>query len=162
MTNPSTAAQARPGTRAPALIRLSGPIARRLLRAGIPMGPNGVLTVRGRTSGEPRSAPVAVVEHDGRRWVVGTFGEVHWVRNLRAAREADLELHGATDHLHARELGLDERVAFFAETLPAYVRSLPLVWRRFVAAFLRTVAPEIQTDPASAAATRPVFELSRD
>jgi deazaflavin-dependent oxidoreductase (nitroreductase family) len=159
MTNLPAPAAARSGVRAPGLIRLSGPIARRLLRAGIPMGPNGILTVRGRTTGQPRSAPVAVVELDGRQWIIGTFGEVHWVRNLRAAGEADLELHGTRHHLRGRELGLDERIAFFAETLPAYVRSLPVVWRRFVGVFLRTVAPAIHDDPAAAAATRPVFEL---
>ena len=161
MTNRSTPVQARSGVQAPGLIRLSGPIARRLLRAGIPMGPNGILTVRGRTTGQPRSAPVAVVELDGRRWVVGTFGEVHWVRNLRAAGEADLELHGTTQHLRATELALDERIAFFGGTLPAYVGSLPAVWRRFVGMFLRTVAPAIHDDPAAAAVSRPVFELHR-
>ena len=38
--------------RAPRLIRLSNPISRGLLRLGMPMGPNTLLTVRGRTSGE--------------------------------------------------------------------------------------------------------------
>ena len=81
-------------TQTPALIRWSGPIANRLLGIGMPMGPNRLLTVRGRKSGEPRTAPVAVVEVDGRRWVVGTFGETHWVRNLRAAGEATLRIDG--------------------------------------------------------------------
>ena len=37
-----------------------------------------------------RTTPVALVEIGDRRWVVGTFGEVNWVRNLRAAGEAAL------------------------------------------------------------------------
>jgi len=41
--------------------------------------------VRGRTSGLPRTTPLAVIEVDGRRWVWSPWGEVHWVRNLRAA-----------------------------------------------------------------------------
>ncbi len=58
---------------------------RGLLRRGMPMGPNAMLTVRGRKTGEPRTAAVAVLEVDGRRWILGAYGEVNWVRNLRAA-----------------------------------------------------------------------------
>ena len=52
-----------PMTQAPALVRASNPLTRRLLRLGLPMGPNVLLTVRGRSSGLPRTAPVAVAEH---------------------------------------------------------------------------------------------------
>jgi len=145
---------------APAFIRASGPITSRLLRVGLPMGPNLVLTVRGRTTGQPRSAPVAVVEHDGRRWVVGTFGEVHWVRNLRAAREASIHVGGRELAVTARELPRDEAVDFFKRVLPAYAAALPFRWRLFVRLFLRVVAGEILLDPARAAAHHPVFELS--
>ena len=56
-------------TTAPAFVRASNPLSRRLLQLGTPMGPNVLLTVRGRTSGLPRSAAVAVVESEGRRYV---------------------------------------------------------------------------------------------
>src|SRR5579871_139940 len=72
------------------VVRASNWIAGRLLRAGVNMGPMVLLTVRGRKSGQPRTTPVAMVERDGQRWVVGTFGNVNWVRNLRAAGEAML------------------------------------------------------------------------
>jgi deazaflavin-dependent oxidoreductase (nitroreductase family) len=62
----------------------------RLLRLGVKMGPMILLTVRGRKSGQPRTTPVAMTEHDGKRYLVGTFGDVNWVRNLRAAGEATL------------------------------------------------------------------------
>ena len=146
-------------THAPALIRLPGPIVGRLLRLGIPMGPNVVLTVRGRTSGRPRSAPVAIAELNGRRWIVGTFGEVHWVRNLRAAGEATVTTGGRTEPVRAVELSSDEAVRWFGETLPAYFASLPWRWRFVVRLLFRLSAPDMFSDPAAAAAKRPVFEL---
>ena len=78
-----------PGTsRVPSIVPILNPLIRRLLGAGLPFGPNVLLTVRGRRSGEPRTFPVAILELDGRRYVQSPFGEVNWVRNLRAAGEA--------------------------------------------------------------------------
>ena len=108
-------------TSAPAFVRYSNPLTRALLRIGIPTGPNVLLTVRGRTSGRPRSVAVAVAELNGRRWVIGAYGDVQWVRNLRAAAEGDVRLHGRTVHVRARELGRDEAGVFYAETLPAFI-----------------------------------------
>jgi deazaflavin-dependent oxidoreductase (nitroreductase family) len=64
-------------------------IIKRLLRAGTPMGPMILLTVRGRTTGQPRTTPVDLLERDDRRWLVATHGGANsnWVRNLRAAGE---------------------------------------------------------------------------
>jgi deazaflavin-dependent oxidoreductase (nitroreductase family) len=58
-----------------------------LLRAGVPLGPMVLLTVRGRTSGQPRTTPVDLFERDGRRWLVATHaaGAAQWVLNLRVA-----------------------------------------------------------------------------
>jgi hypothetical protein len=44
-------------------------IAKSLLAAGVPMGFKGLITVRGRKSGLPRTTPVAIIEVSGRRWV---------------------------------------------------------------------------------------------
>src|ERR1700731_4442713 len=87
--------------RAPRFVALFNPIARRLLRRGLPMGPNALLTVRGRTSGLDRTTPVAVVAIGGRRWLIGTFGEVNWVRNLRAAGEATLTINRRPEAVQA-------------------------------------------------------------
>jgi deazaflavin-dependent oxidoreductase (nitroreductase family) len=149
-----------PLSHAPAFIRLSNPVTRQLLRIGLPMGPNVLLTVRGRTTGEPRTAPVAIAEIGGRRWIVGAYGEVHWVRNLRAAGEAEIVVHGRTEHVRALELDRPAATAFFRDTLSGYVRGLPWFGRVFVGALFRLVAPDLLTDPARAAATRPVFELT--
>jgi deazaflavin-dependent oxidoreductase (nitroreductase family) len=123
------------------------------------MGPNILMTIRGRKSGQPRSMPIAVMEMGGRRWVIGAYGDVQWTRNLRAAGEADLELDRRTVHVTATELGAEAAEQFFGETLPAYVRRFPAPGRMFARLFFRIVDPEIVTAPAHAAAKHPVFEL---
>jgi deazaflavin-dependent oxidoreductase (nitroreductase family) len=146
-------------TRAPALIRRSNPLTGALLRRGLPMGPNVLMTVRGRVSGEPRTAPVAVPEIDGRRYVIGAYGDVNWVRNLRAAGEADLRAHGRTEHVRAIELDRAAATAFFGETLPTFIKRLPWFGRGFARFLFGLVGPEVLGDPARAAETRPVFEI---
>lgn len=146
---------------APAGIRFSGPIVRRLLRFGVPLGPNTLLTVRGRTTGRPLTQPLAVAELDGRRFVIGTFGDVNWCRNLRAAGEADLVIGGETVHVNAVELTQEQAATFFREELPAYLGRLKFLWRLGVRLLVRLAAPEIFTDPDLAAQRRPVFELTR-
>lgn len=144
-----------PRGRVPGFVGFFNPIASRLLRMGPLLGPNALITVRGRKSGVPRTTPVALVELDGRRWVVGTFGETNWVRNLRAAGEATLKVGRKETRVAATELGQKDRAAFFAERLGPYARRLrvgPLVLSILG-------AREILDDPARAAEHRPVFEL---
>jgi hypothetical protein len=50
------------------------PIVKFLLAAGVPMGFNGLITIRGRKSGLPRTTPVAIIEVSGRRWVWAPLG----------------------------------------------------------------------------------------
>jgi deazaflavin-dependent oxidoreductase (nitroreductase family) len=142
--------------RAPGFVDLFNPLARRLLRLGVPLGPNALLTVRGRKSGEPRTTPVALVKVDRRRWLVGTFGEVNWVRNLRASGEGSIKVGRRSEPVTATPLTADEAAAFFSGVLGPYVRRTPLGgW------LLRSVlgARDILEDPQAAARTHPVFEL---
>ncbi len=60
--------------KAPAVIRIARPLGRLLLRLGVPMGPDALMTIRGRRSGSPRTVAVAVVNIDGRRWVIEAYG----------------------------------------------------------------------------------------
>jgi deazaflavin-dependent oxidoreductase (nitroreductase family) len=141
--------------RVPFFVPLFNPIARRLLRVGVPLGPNALLTVRGRTSGVDRTTPVAVVAIGGRRWLIGTFGEVNWVRNLRAAHEATLTINRRPEPVQAVELSQQEASSFFKDVLTPYVSQLPL--GRFLLGTLG--AKELLTDPDAAAQHHPVFEL---
>ncbi|TMD99259.1 MAG: nitroreductase family deazaflavin-dependent oxidoreductase [Chloroflexi bacterium] len=142
-------------SQAPSFVRIFNPIARRILNRGPLLGPNALITIRGRKSGLPRTTPVALVDIDGRRWVIGTFGEVNWVRNLRAAGRATVSVGSRRDEVTATELVGDARTAFFRDVLGPYVRKL-----RVGPALLAILgAGDILKDPASAAARRPVFEL---
>ena len=139
----------------PGFVGVLNPLARRLLRFGVPLGPNALLTVRGRKSGRPRTTPVALVEVGGGRWIIGTFGYVNWVRNLRAAGEAELGAGKRKEHVKAVELTQDQATEFFAGVIGPYVRSL-----RIGSVLLGSLgASDILEDPAGAARRRPVFEL---
>jgi len=157
---PAANGAAAPGpTTAPAFIRRTNPLTTALLRAGVPMGPNILMTVRGRTSGVARTAPVAVATIDAASYVIAAYGEVHWVRNLRVAGEAELQRHGRREHVTAHELDQVAAVEFFATTLPAYVAHFPWFGRIFIRLLFGFAGPEVLSDPERAAATRPVFEL---
>jgi len=141
--------------KAPGFIGLFNPIVRRILNLGPFLGPNALITVRGRSSGQPRTTPVALVEIGGTRWVIGTFGEVNWVRNLRAAGHATLTVGNRREDVAARELTVDERAAFFRDVLAPYARSI-----RVGPALLAVLgARDIVRDPVAASSKRPVFEL---
>lgn len=148
-----------PLSQAPALVRLSNPLANALLRIGMPMGPNTLVTIRGRTTGQPRSMPLAVMEADGARWIIGAYGDVNWTRNLRAAGEAEVQVRGRTVRVTATELRGEAAERFFGETLPAYIGRFSAAGRLFARVFFRLVAPDITRDPRGAAAAHPVFEL---
>src|SRR5713226_10655233 len=102
------AARGESAARVPKLVGVFNPIAGRMLGAGLPLGPNALITIRGRKSGEPRTTPIALIEIEGRRWVSSPFGDVNWVRNLRASGEATLTV-GRTQHaVTAVELSQEE------------------------------------------------------
>ncbi len=134
---------------------LSGPL-RRLLTAGVPMGPSALISVRGRKSGIERATPVMLIEVGGRRWIQGTFGESNWVRNLRASGQATLRVRGRAVDVKAVELSTEEAESFFRDVLGPYLRRIPFS-RWLVAAMVRS--HDILDDPRAAAERHPVFEL---
>ena len=142
--------------RAPRMVGAFNTILKPLIAAGMPMGFNGLLTVRGRKSGEPRTTALAIIEDGGRRWVWSPWGEVNWVRNLRAAGEATLTVRGQDEMVRARELDPVERLAFFRETLgPVAMRM------RGGVQLLRMLDGVDVTDPEAASEGKVVFELHR-
>jgi len=147
-------------SRAPGLIRMPGPLVNKLLEWGAPLGPNVLVTIRGRRSGEPRTQPLAIFSDNGRRWLIGTFGDTNWCRNLRANPDFEIRHGRRRELLHARELPLAEAEQFFSHDLPIGISHLPLYLRLFSRVFLRATAPVMKTDPIAAARSHPVFELT--
>jgi deazaflavin-dependent oxidoreductase (nitroreductase family) len=125
-----------------------------LIRAGVPMGPDVLLTVRGRTTGLARTTPVTVCENDGRRGLISPFGETHWVRNVRAAGRATIGVGRRREEVIAIELGQAEAAAFIRDVLAPHARR-----SRFGGWFVRTIDKIDIEHPEEAAIGRPVFEL---
>lgn len=141
--------------RAPSFVSKINPLVQRMMGIGVPMGPNGLITIRGRVSGEPRTTPVAFVVIGGRTWVQSPFGDVNWVRNLRAAGEATVTTGRRREEVRAVELSRAEKIEFFRDLLGPYVRGMR--GGRTLARILGI--SEVVTDPVAAADRHPVFEL---
>jgi deazaflavin-dependent oxidoreductase (nitroreductase family) len=133
---------------------LFNPIVKFLMSAGVPLGPNGLITVRGRKSGLSRTTPVAIIEVSGRRWVWAPWGDVQWVRNLRASGRATITVRRREEEVRAIELDRTQRVEFFRDVLGPLARGIP-----FGAWFIRTVDGVDLDRPSEAAEGRRVFEL---
>ena len=143
-----------PPLRVPRRVLFFGAILKFLMEAGVPLGPNRLVTIRGRKSGLPRTTPLAVIKVGDRRWVWAPWGEVQWVRNLRAAGRATIALRGQTEEVTATELDPTERVAYFRDVLSPLAHSFS-----FGVQFIRIVDGVDVNDPVAAAAGRRVFEL---
>jgi deazaflavin-dependent oxidoreductase (nitroreductase family) len=138
----------------PRRVSLFSPFLKFLLRAGVPLGFNELVTIRGRTSGLPRTTPIAVIRIAGRRWIWAPWGDVHWVRNLRASGHATITKRGRGEEVSATELDPAQRLEFFRDVLGPFVRSIP-----FGVRFIQIVDGVDLNDPVEAAEGRPVFEL---
>ena len=138
----------------PRRISFLSPILQFLLAAGLPIGPNALITIGGRKSGLPRTTGVAIIAVSGRRWVWSPWGEVHWVRNLRAAGRATITVRRRTEEVRATELDPAQRVEFFRDILGPLARGVPFgVW------FARIVDGVDLARPLEVAEGRRVFEL---
>lgn len=102
------------------LVRVSNAIVTALLRRGVPIGRNVLLTVPGRTSGEPRTTPVTPLEWQGERWLQSPFGDVNWVRNLRAAGRGTLSRGRKQEEITVVELPPAEAARVLKATLATY------------------------------------------
>ncbi len=153
--------------RAPVVIRLVNPAFRRYLGAGLPAGPNGLLTVRGRTSGRPRTVPVAILELGDRRFVEASFGQVNWVRNLRASGAAVVRKGRSSETVQTVELAPETAAPILREALAPYPPSRlvrAVVGRDArppvaVLRFFRIRVDQNLSEYVAGASRRPVFEL---
>ncbi|MGZ6243376.1 MAG: nitroreductase/quinone reductase family protein [Candidatus Binataceae bacterium] len=119
---------------------------------GIGLGHNYVLEVRGRKSGRIFSAPIDLLEFDGRRYLVAPRGETNWVRNARAAGQVTLCKGRRREEFAVREVGPAQRPVL----LKAYLDRFALTVQRYFPLPKESPASEF----ASIAERYPVFELT--
>ncbi len=144
-------------SRAPSLIPVFNHLIKRLIRIGMPFGPNVLLTVRGRTSGLPRTFPVTIIELDGRRYIQSPFGMVNWVHNLRASGEAVVTKGRRQELVDAIEIAPDVGGPILRNALATYMRSRLL--RPLVGRFFGFLADSTLGDYIAEARLHPMFEL---
>lgn len=100
---------ARPYRRSPWRRALNA-VVRPLARYGLAGRRTHLLTVRGRKSGRPWSAPVSIVEEGGERWLVAPVAGRNWVLNARAAGWVELRRGRRRERLAVVELSHEEAV----------------------------------------------------
>ena len=122
-----------------------------LHRVGLTVGPMHLLTVPGRTTGLPRTTPLAPVVIDGVQYIVQAYPQSDWVKNARAAGHGVL-----TRGRHRQAVDLVEVPE--AQRGPI-LREFPRQNRRGVGAFIRNglVTSDTPDSFASAAPRCPVF-----
>ena len=143
--------------RVPSIVHRLNPLVIRALRLGIPMGPNVLMTVRGRRSGQPRTFPVAVLDVSGRRYLASPFGEVDWVRNLRVSGTATIGRGRRQDEVEAIELSSEAA----AQVLEAGLRPILRVpaLGPMIAGWYGIDRRSTTADYVDAARRHPAFEL---
>ncbi len=140
--------------RLPRWVAYFNAVAKPLLALGVPMGPDVLLTVRGRRSGLPRTTPVTICEYGGRRGFISPFGESDWARNLRAAGRGAIRFGRRREEFRAVELDPDEAVRFIKEVIaPIAAESRVGDW------FVRNIDKIDLDHPEEAAVGKPVFEI---
>ena len=72
------------------------------------------LTVPARRSGRERVVPVAVLEHDGDRYLVSVYGASDWALDLRSAGQARLSRRGHEEHVGVVEVAVADRAPVIA------------------------------------------------
>ena len=80
-----------------------------ILRRGLKIGSQYLLSVRGRKSGEVRSTPISIATIAGSRYIVAAFSEAAWVQNVRAAGAGTLGRGRNIEQVRLVELPVEER-----------------------------------------------------
>ncbi len=133
-----------------------------LLHLGVRLtifGPMLLLTVRGRKTGKPRTLPVDLHEHEGRRFLIATHGVGSWVYNLRAVGGGVLSLGWSRQAFTAVELAPEAGgpviKEVFGPLLALRGKRGPLLRQN-----LGVSADASLNDYINAARSHPVFELA--
>jgi hypothetical protein len=86
-------------------------VANLLPRLGISVAGSRLLAVRGRTSGQWRTAMVnLLVDPEGVRYLVAPRGRTHWVRNIRVAGGGELRLGRRVESFTVTEVADADKV----------------------------------------------------
>ena len=136
--------------------RFYNPIVTFLLRLGVPIGRQALLTVRGRSSGLPRTTPVALNPHGAGWLLVSVYGRVDWVKNLRAAGEAVVTKRRRTFEVTSQELTADQAGPIVRDLLA----SLSPIVRPVIGAYFTTDPSAPLEAWREEARKHPVFVLS--
>src|SRR5262245_31125805 len=80
-----------------------------VLRRGLKVGSQHLLTVVGRKTGQLRRTPISVASVGGERYIVAAFADAAWVANVRAAGVATLRRGGTTERVTLIEVPVDDR-----------------------------------------------------
>jgi deazaflavin-dependent oxidoreductase (nitroreductase family) len=122
-----------------------------LTRRGVSVAGSRILTVPGRRTGQPRRTVVNVLEVDGERYLVAPRGETHWVRNLRTAGGATLQVGRRVEDVTAVELDDAQKLP----VLRAYLQR----WAWEVGRFFEGL--DAESDDAALRAAAPGFPAFR-
>jgi len=134
-------------------MRIGSTVLTALLRAGVPLGSLTLLSVRGRKSGKISTTPVALVERDGTRFLVAAFGEVGWVRNLRAAGRAQLTRGRCSEAIGVVELEARDAAPILKQFLTSY-QMVP-----FLPPYFDVTSQSLLADFEREAVHHPVFRI---
>jgi deazaflavin-dependent oxidoreductase (nitroreductase family) len=95
--------------------------------AGLGYSYNYLLQVRGRKSGKLYSAPINLLQRDGKRFLVAPRGRTQWVRNAETAGEVILKKGSMREKFRLRPLSKAEK----PEILKAYLDSFKREVQRY-------------------------------
>jgi hypothetical protein len=132
--------------------KVFNPAVAALTRAGLSVWGSRVLRVKGRTSGEWRSAPVNLLTYEDKQYLVAPRGETQWVRNIRVSGTGELLLGNKIQPFRAVELGDGEKIPL----LRAYLKR----WKAEVGVFFSGVSADSpEEDLRRIAPDHPVFRV---
>ena len=124
-----------------------------LTEHGVSLLGSRVLTVRGRRTGTPQSVPVNLLTLDGERYLVAPRGNTQWVRNVRAAGEAQLRVGRRIEQVRLMEVPVADR----GPVLRVYLQRWGWEVGRFVDGLSKR---STDSELAAAAPGMPAFRLT--
>ena len=133
--------------------RVFNPLVSGLVKLGVSAKGAGVLSVRGRTTGEWRSTPVNPLTFEGEQFLVAPRGETQWVRNLRVAGSGRIRRGRRTEDFTAVEL--DDAAK------PTVLRAYLQEWAWEVGTFFEGVSADSSDEQLAAIAGKhPIFRIT--